>query len=100
MFIQRSPWPQSHTPEDVRFSALTAAPAGGKLTLPRFGEALTLRVSPRGFLKRQRGATFGPPLPLCGPRPQDEPPGAVSFVLGGRGRTDFSDRIALKSLRS
>jgi hypothetical protein len=55
MFIQRSPWPQSHTPEDVRFSALTAAPAGGKLTLPRFGEALTLRVSPRGFLKRQRG---------------------------------------------
>jgi hypothetical protein len=34
---------------------LTAAPAGGKLTLPRFGEALTLRVSPRGFLKRQRG---------------------------------------------
>jgi hypothetical protein len=64
MFIQRSPWPQSHTPEDVRFSALTAAPAGGKLTLPRFGEALTLRVSPRGFLKRQRGATFGPPLPL------------------------------------
>jgi hypothetical protein len=33
--------------------------------LPRSGEALTLRVSPRGFLKRQRGATFGPPLLFC-----------------------------------
>ena len=32
-----------------RARALTAAPAGGKLILPRFGEALTLRLSPRGI---------------------------------------------------
>src|SRR6185312_7975942 len=32
----------------------------------RSGEALTLRVSPRGFLKCQRGATFGPPLLFMG----------------------------------
>ena len=43
--------------------ALTAAPAGGKLILPRFGEALTLRLSPRGVsLSVNGGATFGPPL--------------------------------------
>jgi len=45
--------------------ALTAAPACGKLIPLRFGEALTLRLSPEGDLfKRQRGATFGPPLLL------------------------------------
>jgi len=46
-----------------RACALTAAPAGGKLILPRFGEALTLRLSPRGIsLSVNGGATFGPPL--------------------------------------
>jgi hypothetical protein len=43
--------------------ALTAAPACGKLILPRFSEALTLRLSPRGIsLSVNGGATFGPPL--------------------------------------
>jgi len=37
------------------FAALTAILQSEKLILPRSGEALTLRVSPRGFLKRQRG---------------------------------------------
>jgi len=41
--------------------ALTAAPAGGKLILPRFGEALT-RLSPRGIsLSVNGGATSGRP---------------------------------------
>jgi hypothetical protein len=46
------------------FAALTAILQSEKLIVSRSGEALTLRVSPRGFLKRQGGATFGPPLPL------------------------------------
>jgi hypothetical protein len=46
------------------FATLTAILQSEKLIPPRSGEVLTLRVSPRGFLKRQRGATFGPPLPL------------------------------------
>jgi hypothetical protein len=37
------------------FAALTAILQSEKLILPRSGEALTLGVSPRGFLKCQRG---------------------------------------------
>jgi hypothetical protein len=50
--------------QESRRAALTAILQSEKLILPRSGEALTLGVPPRGFLKRQRGATFGPPLPL------------------------------------
>ena len=54
---------KSHVARE-RFAALTALLQSEKLILPRSGEALTLRVSPRGFLKASTGGRpSGRPYP-------------------------------------
>jgi hypothetical protein len=69
------------------FAALTAILQSEKLILPRSGEALTLRVSPRGFLKASTGGRPSGRPYLIRPWPRRAPRGAI-FAYGSPARHD------------